>query len=171
MFFIKKMYLPLGLILASNMAFAQASPNLANEFALEAGKIGGVAQACGQNISVYNSRVSEAVNVMTDSAGSQQALSTYTKALMEAAEIQTKNHAISCSTAIQSFNSLPIMQSDYKTNVLPSLAKMANPAAPTPTTPSQTPEKPTANAPQLLPLQFAQTPPTQQMVTGNNNAS
>lgn len=161
------MYLSLALILVSNIALAQTAPNLANEFALEAGKIGGVVQACGQNISVYNSRVSEAINVMADSAGSQQALSTYTKALMEAAEIQTKNHAISCTTAIQSFNSLPIMQSDYKTNVLPSLAKMANPTAQQP----QTKPPANTNTQPLLPLQFAQTPPAQQMVTGNNNAS
>jgi hypothetical protein len=172
--FMKKTLLFSLLLFACHAVFAQATQQgLAGQFAQEAGKIGGIARACGQDLSVYNGRVSEAINAMTDNKESQSAITTYTAAVANAAEIQSKTQAINCSTALQSFSTLPLMQSNYKTEVLPALAKMANsqgavvpsaPATPATQTPSTSPTQPST---QLVPLQFAQTPPAQQLVTGN----
>jgi hypothetical protein len=135
----KKLFISLLILsefsLFSLSAHAQSAVNtLASQFAMQAGTIAGAVQSCGQSIVEYNSRVVEGVNTLAKSPSEQmQAMTIYQKALSETQDAQNRTHSINCSEAMQSFNSLPLMQADYKKTVLPQLAKMANPAPASPT--------------------------------------
>lgn len=121
---------------------------LANQFGREAGVIAGTTQACGTSISEYNSRVIEAINALSKTPGDRETATTvYMDALSKSLDAQTKNHVMACSQVVQSFYSLPLMRSDYKTSVLPQLASMVNPtntpAATTQTTVTTLSQQPT----------------------------
>jgi hypothetical protein len=131
----------ISVLFGSTFAFAQSVNVMANQFAGEAGTIAGVTQACGTNITEYNSRALEAINALAKNPGDrQQALTIYMDALSKAQDAQTKNRVMNCSKVMQDFNSLPLMKPDYKTVVLPQLANMTNPQANTtpPTTDTTT---------------------------------
>lgn len=110
-------------------ANAESTGNVtANEFASEAGAIGGAVKACGQDISEYDLRVLMAINIFAKTTtDSQQAFAIYKNALSKAEDIQRKNRAIDCQKAISDFQHLPLMRADYKETVLPSLEKIATP--------------------------------------------
>jgi hypothetical protein len=117
-------YCSILLLLTSTVVFAQASSN-ADQFAVQAGAIAGAAQACGQDITEYNSRINEAINVLgTNASDKQQALTLYDKTLSGIQYTQTKLHDLNCPQVIQSYQTLPIMRADYQTTVLPALANM-----------------------------------------------
>lgn len=129
-----KKLLMLILSLVSLSASAQVPGNtvrvdsLASQFAMQAGTIAGVVQSCGQSIVEYNSRVTSAVNVLSKTPQDQmQAMMAYQKSLSDAQQAQNRTHSVNCEEAMKSFNSLPLMQPDYKSAVLPQLAKMATP--------------------------------------------
>ncbi len=124
----------LSLFCISFSASAQVGSNmvrvdsLASQFAMQAGTIAGVVQACGQNIVEYNSRVVSAVNALAKTPQEQmQAMTDYQKALSTAQQTENRTHSINCDEATKSFNGLPLMQPDYKTTVLPQLRKMGEP--------------------------------------------
>jgi len=160
-----KKLLMLILSLVSLSAGAQVLGNtvrvdtLASQFAMQAGTIAGIVQSCGQSIVEYNSRVTSAVNVLAKIPQDQmQAMTAYQKSLSDAQQAQNRTHSVNCEEAMKNFNSLPLMQPDYKTAVLPQLAKMANPEpfsqrAEIPLTPSGNPPvTPTAKPPATLPV-------------------
>jgi hypothetical protein len=102
--------------------------SLASQFAMQAGTIAGIVQSCGQSVVEYNSRVLSALNTLAKTPQEQlQAMAVYQKSLSDAQQAQERTHSVNCGEAMQSFNSLPLMQPDYKKTVLPQLAKMANP--------------------------------------------
>ena len=114
-------------------AHAQQTPTPAlntnaNQFAEQAGTIAGTAQACGQDVSTLTSRSIEVINALTRIPDEQKlALQLYEKASAAALENQTKNHVLKCTDVISSYNSLPILQSNYKETVIPAMAKMETP--------------------------------------------
>jgi hypothetical protein len=120
-------------------AFAQVASTNADQFAIEAGAIAGAVQSCGNDITEYNRRVNDAINVLGANASDrEQAMTFYEKALTDIQANQAKLHNLNCGQVIQSFNSLPLMQPDYKTSVLPALAKMNTASASTPLPPTTT---------------------------------
>ncbi len=99
----------------------------ANQFAEQSGVIAGTAQACGQNVSTLTSRTIEVINALTTNPAEQQmALQVYEKILAQSQENQLKNNVLKCSDVLASYNSLPLLQPDYKEKVLPAMAKMGN---------------------------------------------
>ena len=110
----------------STLAFAQAPlGNNADQFAQQAGVIAGTAQACGQDVSTFSSRTAEVIGVLTTIPSEQQAAMTiYEKVLATSAMNETKNHTMKCSDVLSAYASLPILKSDYKTTILPQMAKM-----------------------------------------------
>lgn len=113
----------------SSLTFAQTVvDNTANQFAEQAGAIAGTAQACGQDVSTLSSRTAEVINVLTKiPAQQQQAMTIYEKVLASSQINQTRNHPMKCSDVLTAYNSLPLLKSDYKQTVLPSMAKMGAP--------------------------------------------
>ena len=100
----------------------------ASEFAQQAGIIAGTAQACGQDISTLTSRSIEVINALTRIPNEQQlALQLYEKALVTAQENQTKHPVLKCTDVLSSYNSLPILKSDYKQTVIPAMTKLGTP--------------------------------------------
>ncbi len=127
--------------LSARSSFADSA--LANQFGREAGVIAGTTQACGTSISDYNARVMEAINALSKTPGDREtAMTIYMDALSKSLDAQTKNHIMECPQVVQSFYSLPLMRSDYKTSVLPQLASMVTPSNAVP--PQQTPSAPQA---------------------------
>ncbi|HEV2614410.1 MAG TPA: hypothetical protein VGV92_06850 [Gammaproteobacteria bacterium] len=110
----------------STMAFAQAPVgNNAQQFAQITGSIAGTSQACGQDVSTLSSRAAEVINLLTTvPAEQQQAMMVYEKALASSAMMQEKNHTMKCPDVLMAYASLPILKPDYKTTVLPAMAKM-----------------------------------------------
>lgn len=114
-------------------AYAQQipTPSLntnANQFAEQAGTIAGTAQACGQDVSTLTSRSIEVINALTKIPDEQKlALQLYEKASAAAQENQTKHQVLKCTDVLSSYNSLPILQSNYKETVIPAMAKMGTP--------------------------------------------
>lgn len=99
--------------------------NNANQFAEQSGAIAGTAQACGQDISVLNSRTMEVITLLTKNpADQQQAIMVYQKALANSQANQARNPVLKCSDVISSYNSLPILKDDYKQTVLPAMAQL-----------------------------------------------
>lgn len=92
------------------------------EFARQAGAIAGIAQACGQNLGDFSARVNEAINKLSSNSSDQAAASlVYQRISQEAQTAEKKNQTIPCMKVLQDFRNLPIMQSDYKTNVIDQL--------------------------------------------------
>jgi len=112
----------------------------ATGFALQAGAIGGVAQACGQNIAVYLSRVNEALDRLAlSSTDKSLAMASLQKALQNSQLAQAQNHPFSCQQALQDFNSLPLMRDDYRQTVLSQLSPSMGAATPPTTVPQGNP--------------------------------
>jgi len=116
----------------ASLSVAQPVPttanNNANEFAEQAGVIAGTAQACGQDVSIMNARTAEVINVLTkNSTEQQQAMLVYEKILAGSQVNQSKNHTMKCPDVLKAYNSLPMLRDDYKTTVLPGMAKMGTP--------------------------------------------
>jgi hypothetical protein len=115
-------------LVTSSSALANPSSLAANpqskaiEFARQAGTIAGIAQACGQNVSDFSVRITEAINKLTnnptDIAG---ALLIYQRIAQEAEMTEKKNQVIPCSKVLQDYHNLPIMQPNYKTTVIAQL--------------------------------------------------
>lgn len=117
-----------GTIMTANAQSSSTLNTNANQFAEQAGVIAGTAQACGQDISTLTSRSIEVINALTHIPAEQQlALQLYEKSLATAQANQTKNHVLKCNDVLTSYNSLPILKSDYKNTVLPAMAKMGTP--------------------------------------------
>lgn len=165
----KKLFM-LSLVCFSLSAVAQVPMNqivvdgLASQFAMQAGTIAGVVQSCGQSIVEYNSRVVAAVNILAKTPQEQmQAMMAYQKSLSEAQQAQNRTHSVNCDEAMKSFNNLPLMQPNYKTAVLPGLAKMANPETfEMRASPSEVPPKTPSGNPAVNPTAK---PPATQSVT------
>lgn len=92
------------------------------EFARQAGSIAGVAQACGQNVTNFTQRISEAINQLTtnpaDRAG---AMLVYQQIAREAQAHEQKASTIPCTKVLEDYRNLPIMQADYKEKVIAQL--------------------------------------------------
>ena len=109
---------------ATTLSNAQSK---AIEFARQAGAIAGIAQACGQNLGDFSTRISEAINKLAIDPSDQAAAAlVYQRISQEAQIAEKKNQTIPCMKVLQDFRNLPIMQSDYKTKVIDQL----NPTGP-----------------------------------------
>jgi len=105
--------------LSSNMN----TSSTAASFAMQAGQIAGVVQACGQDVSVFMMRVGEAVDRLAISAPDRvTAMLAFQRVLKEAQAIEQQKQPIPCDQAIKDYNSLPILRPDYKETVLSKLA-------------------------------------------------
>lgn len=120
------------------------SPNVSNigtapttsatGFAIQAGIIGGVAQACGQDITVFITRANEAIDRLSLSSSDKViAIARLQKAVQDAQAQQIMKQPFSCTQAIQDFNGLPIMRDDYQQTVISKLSPAigSNPVPPT----------------------------------------
>lgn len=115
--------------LAHNDASKASSKLQSNaiEFARQAGSIAGIASACGQNLDDFSARITEAFNKLAyDSADKTAAALVYQRIRQEAQIAEKKNQMIPCPKVLHDFRNLPIMQADYKTNVIDQL----NPTSP-----------------------------------------
>lgn len=98
------------------------SQSKAIEFARQAGSIAGVASACGQNLGDFSARVTEAITKLANDAADQTAAALiYQRTRQEAQIAEKKKQIIPCAKVLHDFQNLPIMQSDYKTNVIANL--------------------------------------------------
>ena len=127
---IRNVVLGCGLVIVSQSSFAQTAPvaplnNNAAQFAAQAGAIAGSAQACGQNVTELNNRVSEVINALTSVQADQQAaILVYQKILDSAEQNQKTNNTMQCKDVLLAYNSLPLLKPDYKTTILPVMAKL-----------------------------------------------
>jgi len=130
-------------------------------FAVEAGSIAGATQACGQDVSVFVTRVNQALTKLAaNPADKVQAIASFQKTLQQAQLAQTNNHPIPCSQVIQDYNSLPILRPDYETAVIAQLNPTMTPATPAPaSTPGQQQTAPPATTTPAAPTVAPSTPP------------
>lgn len=137
-------------------------------FAKQAGKISGVVQACGQDVSVFNNRVGEALNKLAASPTDKVlALQAFQDTMRQAQAAEQKSQLIPCTEAIKDFQSLPLMRNDYQQSVLTQLSPtMESPTNPSPASSSSAPN--TANASANSANQPA-TPSTLPAVTSSPN--
>lgn len=128
---LKKLFLLTTLLCTVPSAIADAEiPGInslaitsATAFAIQAGSVGGAASGCGQDITTFVSRVSEALDRMSlSSTDKVLAMASFQKALSQAQSAQTNLQAIPCVQVNQDFNSLPIMRNDYQQSVLAKLS-------------------------------------------------
>lgn len=125
--FIKKVLIAAILGTCYQVSFADIpvtnSPNTnAIAFANEAGAIAGVAQACGEDISVFITRTNEALEKLALNASDKiLATQNFQNALQQAQATETEKHTIACQQAKQAYNNLPILKNDYKESVLSQL--------------------------------------------------
>lgn len=97
------------------------------EFAKQAGAIAGISQACGQNLGDFSTRVTEAINKLSNNPSDRAAAAmVYLRISQEAQIAEKKNQTIPCTKVLEDFQNLPIMQSDYKAKVIDQLSP-ANP--------------------------------------------
>lgn len=108
-----------GAALSASLSNPQSK---AIEFARQAGAIAGVAQACGQNLGEFSARINEAINKLSKNPADQAAaFLIYQRISQEAQLAESKNQSIPCMKVLEDFRNLPIMQSDYKTQVIDQL--------------------------------------------------
>ncbi len=112
----------------TNPSWQPANPqSKAIEFARQAGSIAGVAQACGQNVADFTQRIIEAVNKLTaNPTDKAAAMLIYQQIAREAQMSEQKRQTIPCLKVLQDYRNLPIMQTNYKENVIAQL----NPSEP-----------------------------------------
>lgn len=142
-------------------------------FAVQAGQIAGVAQACGQNTSIFVQRVNEAFRFLsTSNPDLILALQTFQNTIKQAQAAQAAKNLIPCDQVIKDYNSLPILRDDYKQTVLPKLAPNVgtDPSVPAPNNPTKTPQpnQIQINAGYAQPLQSLQNNPPQPSVIQEN---
>lgn len=142
-------------------------------FAIQAGQIAGVAQACGQNTSIFAERVSEALRFLsTSNPDLILALETFQSSVTRAQAAQAAKNLIPCAQVIKDYNSLPILRDDYKQTVLPKLAPNIgdNPDVPAPNNSIKTPQPSgiQINSGYAQPLQSLQSDPPQPSVIQQN---
>jgi hypothetical protein len=179
----KKIALAATLLCTVSLAQADNQPGNSDaiQFGIQAGSIAGMTQACGQDISVFVTRVNEALNKLALSPTDRvQASAAFQRVLQQTQTMQTNNHTIPCMQVLQDYNTLPILRPDYQQTVIAQLhpGMPANPAGAAPqqaastTTPPATPATtPTSSAPQLPPQQPQQVAPTNPPVNATNNNS
>lgn len=146
----------LAVTLIGCCSFAQADANSAIALAQQAGVIAGAAEACGQNVSVLNERIQEAINVMVPEQTERTRAGIVYGQSYNSAKVAEKAHAkIPCNQVLKDFNSLPILRADYKQSVLPTLRdpqpaapQAAQPARHNQTPPAAQPSLPSQNMPQ-----------------------
>lgn len=111
--------------LAANPASTQPT-NMNSDaiaFAVQAGAIAGTAQACGQDISVFTTRVGEALNKLAvNNSDKLMAITEFQKSLQQAQINEGNNHPIPCSQVAQDYNSLPLLRPDYEQTVISQLS-------------------------------------------------
>jgi hypothetical protein len=160
----KKIILATALLSAMGLAQADdaAGSSDAIQFGVQAGSIAGMTQACGQDISVFVTRVNEALNKLAISPTDRvQASAAFQRTLQQTQTMETNDHSIPCIQVLQDYNSLPILRSDYQQTVIAQLhpgmpanapqqaaPSTAAPAAPT-TVPTPTTAAPTASVPAI----------------------
>lgn len=134
----------IGLLLAFYSLAVFADNNTADQFALEAGAIGGAAEGCGQDVTLYSERVNEAIIAMTNIAADQSSAESLFQRSMANAVTRQKSltQHLACSDVLTTYNSLPIMRGDYKQTVIAQLATMQQ---------QQNAAQPVAQAPQNTP--------------------
>lgn len=135
-------------------------------FAVQAGQIAGVAQACGQNTTVFVQRVNEAFRFLsTSNPDLILALETFQNTIKKAQAAQAEKNLIPCDQVIKDYYSLPILRDDYKQTVLAKLAPNVGdrPSVPAPNNPTKTPQPSQIqiNAGYAQPLQSLQNNPPQ----------
>lgn len=131
---IKKQWLISLMLIIGYSQFSSADVNQnyntnATAFAIEAGSIAGAAQACGQDISVFQKRVGEALAKLSQNPQDNVfAMSAFQKAMDHAQQVQKNGQPIPCTQVAQDYNNLPIMRPDYTQTVLTQLSpNMGNP--------------------------------------------
>lgn len=128
----------LCLIGTTSMAYADIPETI--EFAKQASKIAGSAQACGQNTSILDGRIKEAIDAMSQSqVESMMAYDTYTTTSRSVKKALNIGNKANCDAVLQDYQSLPIMQKNYKQSVIRVLASQASSAASQPKTQSMLP--------------------------------
>lgn len=91
-------------------------------FAIEAGSIAGASQACGQDVSIFVSRIGEAIDKLAVSPADKiAAMADFQHALQQAQATQSANHTIPCQQVMQDYHNLPIMRPDYQQTVISQL--------------------------------------------------
>lgn len=155
-------------------------------FAKQAGVITGAAEACGQPVSMMIMRSGEIIDALaTDSMDKSYATAAFSKAQQDAHTNMVNSQQISCAKVITDFNSLPLLQPDYKQTVLQPLLAASpganltktktalptpvNPAIPSPSLPTET--APATSAENTNPLASQTSPPTQNYVAGSTNTN
>lgn len=111
----------------------------ANMFALQAGNIAGAAEECGQDVTMLSARSKEVINVLTPISSEQTtADAIFDKAEADALAKQSSiMRKISCSDVLTTYNSLPLLRSDYKQSVIAVLAAHRNVPPTPPAVPAQ----------------------------------
>lgn len=138
-------------------------PNYSNAIAFgeQAGNIAGVAQACGQDTSLFITRVNEALDKIAISpADKVTATQIFQQSMQKAQATETQKQVIPCTQAVQDFNNLPLLRNDYRETVLPQL----NPNMTNPNKNTAPPLPSTNNANNSIPAANANMPATQQQV-------
>ena len=137
------------LLLMSTYTITVHADQIADQFALQAGNIGGAAEQCGQDVTTFITRSKEAITAITPDASEQaEADSVFDKAVADALANQSSvMRKMSCSDVLTTYNSLPILRSDYKQSVIAVLAnyKVTHPAATTAQAQNTSPQIPAAD--------------------------
>lgn len=108
---------------AATTALNAPTTTNAMSFAMQAGYIGGAAQGCGQDLTVYNARIGEALDRLALSPTDKvMAMSSFQKTLLQARTAQTEKQLIPCNQVLQDFIGLPLMREDYQQTVLTQLS-------------------------------------------------
>jgi hypothetical protein len=126
------------------------SSSNAIEFASEAGRIAGIAQACGQDISLFTNRTGEAINKLALNMPDKiLATQSFQIALKQAQLVQTSKNIVPCGQALKDFSNLPILRSDYQQTVIanlnPDMNANNNPSQVAPNNPAVNPALPNTN--------------------------
>ncbi len=127
------MYKYLLMILSVGFSLSAYADDITNQFALQAGNIAGAAEQCGQDVSVLTARSKEAIKAMSSDASDEaDADSQFDKAVANMLSNQsTVMRKFSCQDVLTTYNSLPILRSDYEQSVIAVLvAHKQNPSQP-----------------------------------------
>ena len=108
-------------------ALPTTSQSKAMGFARQAGSIAGVVQACGQDTTLFTSRVNQALQKLgTSPIDIATSFFVYQKITQEARANEQRLQSIPCSKALQDYSQLPIMQADYEDKVISQLNNRSN---------------------------------------------
>lgn len=129
-----------GFILLMGITISAYADDTTNQFALQAGNIAGAAEQCGQDASVLISRSKEAIKVMAPNAVDQSdADSLFDKSVANARSLQSSViRKFSCQDVLTTYNSLPLLRSDYEQSVIAVLAAHRSSVVQTNSAPSAT---------------------------------